>query len=485
MSLWTGATDELVQYLAEREALKRQKMLDDIAAQERQQRAEDRQRRIERENVLAGQHDLQFEQEQRDRAERLKAESIAKQQADTQERLGAMRQASLNVAGTGDPTGAQATRNAINVALRLAGGGEAADKAQTADVTREQTAAKQRDVDAYNANPTPANARVLETRWGIKPTKPEIRELNRNNRLVRVDDEGAKVLVGALPPEEGGSGGSGPVGRGSTVFDKDGTVGGMTPGAIEVAAKRYNSTGGELPTRISERQKTAIMNKAYELDPNANPAFNRATLRADSSSLNKLQTQADQIDSFEDTALANLQVLISKAPAIFDSGSPFLNTPLRKLANAAAGSPEQAAYNTARRVVIPEFTKLLNNVGGSAGGQVTDTARREMEDIIHESATIGQIASASDVLRADAANRRASVHRKIKQVRERIRTGKSPDDDEDTGDERGGTGRGGGSTNTGGMVKIITPPPNSREMMIPADKLDEALKRGAKRAAGQ
>lgn len=194
----------------------------------------------------------------------------------------------------------------------------------------------------------------------------------------------------------------------------------LTPAAIEIAARNYLATGSMPALGMGDKvTRQTILNRAGELDPTANVAANKATFKADQDSLVALQKQRDAIGAFESTALKNLDVFLEAAKKIPDTGSPFFNSPIRAVSERGLGSAEMTAVNTARRTVIPEFAKILSNPGLS--GQLSDSARHEVEEVVSGNATLKQMVAASNILKRDAANRRTSYDDQIKTIQGRMR----------------------------------------------------------------
>lgn len=198
----------------------------------------------------------------------------------------------------------------------------------------------------------------------------------------------------------------------------------LSPDAIEENARLYLKTG-TMPTlgMKDPGNRAKILNRAAELagGGGGDVAANKADYKADAASLVKLQGQRDAVGAFEDTALKNLDQFLELAKKVPDTGSPALNRPLRAIDEQALGSADLAAYNAARRTVIPEFAKILSNP--TLSGQLSDSARKEVEDVISGGATLAQTLSIANTLKTDAANRRTSYDDQLAKVRERIQKG--------------------------------------------------------------
>lgn len=236
----------------------------------------------------------------------------------------------------------------------------------------------------------------------------------------------------------------------------------LSDAAIEENARLYLQTG-QMPT-LGQRDpgnRQRILNKAAEFAAGGggNIAANKADYKADSGSLVALQKQRDAVGAFEDTALKNLQVFLDLAAKVPDSGSPAMNVPLRAASEKMFGNEGLAAYNAARRTVVPEFAKILSNPALS--GQLTDSARHEVEEVLSGNATLKQVRAVAELLKTDAANRRQSYDDQLKVVRGRIA----------------------GSSAGGGLVKLSSPD-GTETMEVPADQVEHYLRMGAKKVGG-
>jgi hypothetical protein len=197
----------------------------------------------------------------------------------------------------------------------------------------------------------------------------------------------------------------------------------LTPDAKALAAKQFAMTGQLPPMGIGKsgaKVRADIINAAAETYKNLDLPSQVAAYKANQTSLTAMQKQRDAVGSFESTALKNLDQFMGTAQKIVDTGSPLINKPLRELSGSLLGSPEMAAYNTARQVVIPEFAKILSNP--SLSGQLTDNARKEVQDVLGPNATLKQIIEVAKVLKTDAGNRRTALDDQIKAIQQRIAT---------------------------------------------------------------
>jgi hypothetical protein len=144
----------------------------------------------------------------------------------------------------------------------------------------------------------------------------------------------------------------------------------------------------------------------------------QAAYAGDRDSLKKFQSQRDQIVSFEQTAQKNLDLFLSLAAKIPDTGIPWLNKPLRELNQGLIGSENMAAVNAARQIANNEIAKVTS--GGGLSGVLSDSARHEVERYNPANATFAQTKAVARILKADMANRHASMDATLSDIKARI-----------------------------------------------------------------
>lgn len=195
--------------------------------------------------------------------------------------------------------------------------------------------------------------------------------------------------------------------------------------AKQMAAQNYAQTG-QLPAGMmrSPAMSAQILNNAAS-GPGGIPniAANKATFQANEGSLKALQKNFDQVTAFENTAGKNLDVFLKTAQKVVDSGSPWINRPLRMVAGSGLGSEDQAAFNAARQTAITEIAKVLNS---NASGVLSDSARHEVEGLIGPNASLKQIVSAANILKQDMANRHQAYQEQIDSIKGRVGAKSAP-----------------------------------------------------------
>ena len=201
--------------------------------------------------------------------------------------------------------------------------------------------------------------------------------------------------------------------------------GALSGEALDMLAEQFATTG-KLPAigmgKDAAALRMRIASRAAELHPDADLAGAAAGYGADTGSLKKLQQQADAVDAFERTALANLDTFLGSARKVVDVGSPLFNAPFRKFSEAVAGNPRMSEFVTARQVAVQEIAKVLSGQMGNAA--VSDSARHEAADLLKPDASLAQIEAAARILKQDMANRKAAMQAQLGEIRARTSGGR-------------------------------------------------------------
>jgi hypothetical protein len=181
----------------------------------------------------------------------------------------------------------------------------------------------------------------------------------------------------------------------------------LSPEAIDQWAELSNTTGTPPPRSLGPANIKAVLNRMAALHPDSNLAENKATNKAAASSLASQQKILDNTESWERTGKANLNTLLGIAQKLHDTGSPWLNRPVREFFEKGAGDPNQTAFKAAHNAVVNEYAKILSGSTGSGG--VTEGARHEAESMLPLDATMQQLTAAAQLLNTDADNRVSSL----------------------------------------------------------------------------
>jgi hypothetical protein len=198
----------------------------------------------------------------------------------------------------------------------------------------------------------------------------------------------------------------------------------LSQAALDQAAQKYLDSG-ILPSGMGMgAQRTAIQNRAADIDPKAALARNQTIYKADSANLANLTKTEGTLSAFENTAGKNLDQFLTLAAKIPDTGLPWLNTPVRLLTKDAVGDANMAAIVAARDVALREIARVTNDP--KLSGALTDTARREVAGLSAANATLPQIKAVAKVLKQDMANVHSGLNEQIATVKAGIGSNPTP-----------------------------------------------------------
>ncbi len=171
--------------------------------------------------------------------------------------------------------------------------------------------------------------------------------------------------------------------------------------------------------QAAAHMRAQFINKVAELSGQygVNPVANAADLTADQGALTQTTKSLAAINSFESNAQKNLTVMENAMKRVTDTGIPIANGLIRDVQR-MAGSPDVAAFQASMKLVIPEIAKIVTNPNLS--GQLSDSARKEIDEVIRGDANVGQLMRVTAMLRQEMTNRRESlvgeqeiIHKKI------------------------------------------------------------------------
>jgi hypothetical protein len=203
----------------------------------------------------------------------------------------------------------------------------------------------------------------------------------------------------------------------------------LTDEELDLPALRYLKDGTMIPAGMGQNGvalRTKVIKRANYLRKAAglsgDIAANAAQMKADAKSFSTLQTQADGLRAFENTALANAKQLLAASDKVPDTGSPFVNDLVRTAAKGFLGSDQVSNFQSAMEPVNAEFARILQS-GGSLGGQLTDTARKDMRSVMSGNFTRKQLRGSLAILERDAENRRKAYADQLGIIRARMMWG--------------------------------------------------------------
>jgi hypothetical protein len=227
----------------------------------------------------------------------------------------------------------------------------------------------------------------------------------------------------------------------------------LTPEGLDLAAGQFARTGTMPAMGMGGGAiRTAIINRAAVMFPKVDIAANKADYDANKASLNQMQKTYDSILSFEKTAQKNLDVLMASAKHVLDTGSPLLNAPLRSLSENVFGNEDIPAFRAARRIDVNEIAKIVSNP--NMAGVLTEDARHEIDSLVPDQVTMGQLIKVAALMRRDMNNRKTSMEEQMSAIRARISGRAEETTDRKIGDLKKFTNGSVGEWDGKGWVKV-------------------------------
>jgi hypothetical protein len=177
--------------------------------------------------------------------------------------------------------------------------------------------------------------------------------------------------------------------------------------ALREAAKTYGTTGN-MPAlgmgTVAAINRSKIMNMASDLGYK-NIVNNASTVKSNQAALGDLSKRAANVNAFAGTAFKNLDIVLKESEKTDRSGIPILDKAVLygKSALGIDESEQIKRYDAAVRTAINEYAKVVSSATG--GGVTSDTARKEVEAILHSSMSKAQVAETINLLKQEMQNR--------------------------------------------------------------------------------
>lgn len=190
---------------------------------------------------------------------------------------------------------------------------------------------------------------------------------------------------------------------------------------LDMTALMYAKTGTLPPMGMGKagaKVRTTILRHAAKNFPNLDVAANRADTQTNQAALGNLTKIHTAATAWKETVHKNADVMLKWLDKIPDTGTRFGNK-ISRYAASQLGSPEVAAFNTARETVKIEAARLLSSPGvGNA--VLSDNARREVEALMSGDMTKAQMIRSLKVLLQDSENRTKAYEGEIGKVRAKL-----------------------------------------------------------------
>lgn len=200
---------------------------------------------------------------------------------------------------------------------------------------------------------------------------------------------------------------------------------GLTPEAIKLLAKEAVKDKGVLANLgrgvQGAKDLRSIVNQMAEDAKAAGGvglADRRAAFAADKRSLDKIIPQFDAVEAFTKNAIAQGKVLTGLADKVDTTGIPVAERWIRAGRQSVAGDEDVSVFNAQIQLYRTEVARILTNP--NLVGQLTDTARKEVEHFLGGEATAKQIKAIVKRLEADFTLRRESMEEQIDEIRGRM-----------------------------------------------------------------
>ena len=190
------------------------------------------------------------------------------------------------------------------------------------------------------------------------------------------------------------------------------------PGSL-AGFRRDTKTMGSI-----QRERIAVMKEAGVTSEDV--VSGRAGFKADSASLNKITPQYDAITSFDKTAIRNGKILVELADKVDTTGVPVVERWIRAGRKSIGGDPDVAKFDAQMNLYRAEAARILTQP--NLTGVLTDTARKEMEHVIGNSASATQIREVVSLLERDFNNRKETLEEQIGAIRARMRSRVAPNE---------------------------------------------------------
>jgi hypothetical protein len=197
----------------------------------------------------------------------------------------------------------------------------------------------------------------------------------------------------------------------------------LTPEAIDLAAEEYRRTKTMPALARSPNDMKAILNRAAEQmkdagKTSAETVTDRLEIKAVLPAFTQLSKDLAFIRPYEKMLDTNAQVSKTLAQKAIATDARLANRPLNWLRQNIGDNPDVAEFLAQTHIVQTEAARVLNNP--RLTGQLTDTAKREMQDIVSGNMTLGSYTRVVDRLVTDGRNRVAAMESEAGALQKRL-----------------------------------------------------------------
>lgn len=200
--------------------------------------------------------------------------------------------------------------------------------------------------------------------------------------------------------------------------------------AIDQAAYRY-AIDGTLPPNLGRgiqgaTNTAAILHRAAEIAKESGNSGEATRLqqisnKASSTALGQLTKQKNMVLAFEKNAVLNADLALQASEQVDRLGSPVIDRWLQAGRKSIAGDPNVAKLDAAMRTFVNEYARVTTSVTG--GGVTSDTARKEIEDLLKGAHTKEQVRAVIGLMKQEMENRRHGYEQQEAELRKTITIG--------------------------------------------------------------
>jgi hypothetical protein len=202
-----------------------------------------------------------------------------------------------------------------------------------------------------------------------------------------------------------------------------GGAGFLTEEAIDLAAERFRRTGVMPAMYRDQKGREMIMNRAAEQakesgQTSGDVVSGQFDLKAVQGAYNQVTKDLTAIRPYKVMLDKNADIAKTLAEKAIATDAKFANKPLNWLRQNASDNPDVAEYLAQMVIVSTEAARVLNNP--RLVGQLTDSARHEMEGVISGDMPLEATKRVLDRMKSDGTNRVAAMESEAGDLKKRM-----------------------------------------------------------------
>ena len=217
-------------------------------------------------------------------------------------------------------------------------------------------------------------------------------------------------------------------GTGAAAARAGGGSGGLTPEGLDLAAETYKQTGRIPPLYRNNTDKLKIINRAAELQLEGGGTLSdvpgqQSAMKATGSALTQNEKDLQAITPYKEMLDKNVNIAETLSRKAIASNSALANRSLNWLRKNVGDNPDVNEYLAQIRIVSTEAARVLNTP--RLVGQLTDSARQEMEEIVNGEMPLKSTKAVLERMKSDGSNRVDAMIRENEKLRGQAKSGGS------------------------------------------------------------